>query len=92
MPIHAHALVHAYACARARAYPNVHARYYTSDMVLHVDSNPAYLVMPRAKSRVAGYFHLTNRSNRTTKPFINSPIKAFERFMPHKLAFSSAIK
>ena len=44
----------------AATYPNVYIRYYSSDMVLLVDSDAAYLVMSNAKSRVAGYFQLNN--------------------------------
>ena len=35
-------------------YPNAFIRYYASNIVLHVDSNAAYLVSPKACSRVAG--------------------------------------
>ena len=37
-------------------HPNVRLRYHKSDMQLHIDSDAAYLVAPKAKSRVAGYF------------------------------------
>ena len=37
-------------------YLNVYIRYYTTDIVLLVDSNVAYLVMPNTKSRIARYF------------------------------------
>ena len=36
----------------AATYPDVFIRYYASDMVLHVDSDSAYLVAPKAKSRI----------------------------------------
>ena len=39
----------------AATYPDVYIRYYASDMVLHVDSDAAYLVTPKAKSRIAGF-------------------------------------
>jgi hypothetical protein len=44
-----------YACT----YTNAKIRYYTSDMVLHVDSDAAYLVLPNAKSRIAGHYYLS---------------------------------
>ena len=47
-------------------YPNTFIRYYASDMVLHVDSDAAYLVAPRARSRVAGYFYMGNRQTNTS--------------------------
>jgi hypothetical protein len=42
----------------AATYPNAKLHYYTSDMQLQVDSDDAYLVLPQAKSRYAGFFYL----------------------------------
>ena len=39
-------------------YPNAKIRFYASDMILHVDSDAAYLVQPNARSRYAGYYYL----------------------------------
>ena len=39
-------------------YPNAKIRYTKSDMILHVDSDAAYLVMPKARSHIAGHFYL----------------------------------
>ena len=39
-------------------HSNISLRYYASDMQLWVDSNAAYLVLPQARSRLAGYFYL----------------------------------
>ena len=47
-------------------YPNAQLRFYASDMLLAIDSDAAYLVMPKARSRLAGYFRLLDR-NRTYK-------------------------
>ena len=44
----------------AASYPLAIIRFYASDMILAVESDAAYLVMPNAKSRVAGYYHMTN--------------------------------
>ena len=35
-------------------YPNAVIRYHASDMILHVHSDVAYLVLPHARSRVGG--------------------------------------
>ena len=47
-------------CSRLLDYtathPNASIRYHESDMVLHVDSDAAYLVMPQARSIIAGYY------------------------------------
>ena len=37
----------------AATYPNVKLRFFESDMVLHVDSDAAYLVQPQARSRIS---------------------------------------
>jgi hypothetical protein len=54
----------------AATYPNTKIRYHASDMILHCDSDAAFLVSPNAKSRYAGYFYLGNKSSSssTTKP------------------------
>ena len=42
------------------------SRYHKSDMQLYIDSDTIYLVAPKAKSRVSGYFYLSKKtSNRT---------------------------
>ena len=58
----------------AATYPNVTVRYYASDMKLFVDSNAAYLVLPNAKSRVAGYFYLSSTPPENESPMVNAPI------------------
>ena len=37
-------------------FPNAKVQYKASDMILNVDSDAAYLVVPHAKSRIAGYY------------------------------------
>ena len=58
----------------AATYPNVYVRYHASDMVLMVDSDAAYLVMPNAKSRIAGYFQLNHHPKRIPHPDVNGAI------------------
>ena len=55
-------------------YPNAYIRYYASDMVLHIDSDAAYLVAPKARSRVAGYFHLSNHPSTTSNNTLNGAV------------------
>ena len=50
-------------------YPNPILRFYASDMILTAESDAAYLVLPKARSRAAGYFYLHNHP--TTKPHPN---------------------
>ena len=55
-------------------HPNAFIRYYTSDMVLHIDSDAAYLVAPKARSRVGGYFHLSNHPTNKNTPKLNGAV------------------
>ena len=45
----------------AATYPEAVVRFHASDMLLYVDSNAAYLVLPKARSRLAGYFTLLDK-------------------------------
>ena len=51
-------------------YTNAKLRYYAGTMQLHVESDAAYLILPGAKSRIAGHYVLSN--NTSTKS--SSPI------------------
>ena len=42
-------------------YPNAVLQFSKSDMILYVDSDAAYLVLPKARSRIAGHFYLGNQ-------------------------------
>ena len=54
--------------------PDAYIRFHASDMVLHVDSDAAYLVAPKAKSRIAGYFYLSDHPNLNNQPKLNGPV------------------
>ena len=45
----------------ALTHPSATIRYHASDMILHVESDAAYLVLPKARSRYAGFFHLAEQ-------------------------------
>ena len=40
----------------ANTHPNVALRFYTSDIQLTVDSDTAFLVLPKARNRITDYF------------------------------------
>lgn len=69
-------------------HPHATLRYYKSDMKLHIDSDAAYLVMPQAKSRVAGYFQLTNEPD-TPEHFRNGHILVECRTLRHVVTSSA---
>ena len=43
------------------SHPNASIRYTASDMIPHVDTYAAYLVLPGSKSRIAGYCYLAQQ-------------------------------
>ena len=55
-------------------YQNAYVRFYKSDMVLEVDADAAYLVMPKAKSRFAGYFQLLNNQDEPNRKLHNGAV------------------
>ena len=57
-------------------YPNGKLRYYAGTMNLRVDSDAAYLVLPNARSRVAGHFYLeaTPKASKAYPNTNNAPI------------------
>ena len=46
-------------------HPSATLRFHASKMILHIDSDAAYLVAPNAKSRIAGYFYLGDGTETT---------------------------
>jgi hypothetical protein len=66
----------------AATYPHIVVRYYASDMVLAIDSDAAYLVLPNAKSRIAGYYYLTSDLINDAPP-INAPILMICKTLKH---------
>ena len=67
-------------------YPNTYLRYRASSMILNVDSDAAYLVQPQAKSRIAGYFHLSNLPTPTQHPTVNGAILIECKTLRHVVA------
>ena len=60
-------------------------RYHVSDMILHVNSDAAYLIAPNAKSRIAGYYYLSDLPNKKTKK-MNGAIQVECRYLKHVVA------
>ena len=61
----------------ALTHPSATIKYHASDMILHVESDAAYLVLPKARSRYAGFFHLAEHPPEPPaipKPTINGAI------------------
>ena len=65
-------------------YPNAKVRFYASDMQLHIDSDAAYLVAPKAKIRVAGFFYCSKKDDsRHIPPTLNGPVHNECRVLRH---------
>ena len=69
-------------------YPDAKIRYTKSDMILHLDSDAAYLVAPKARSRVAGYFYCGQHYNKNITPntALNGPIHIECKTLKHVVA------
>ena len=55
-------------------YPNDYIHFHSIYMVLMLDTNAAYLVMPKAQSRISGYYYLGNKPNSKPHPELNRAI------------------
>ena len=60
-------------------------QYYASYMILHVDSNAAYLVAPNAKSRITGYYYLSDLPSKKHNK-INGAVLVECRYLKHVVA------
>ena len=49
-------------------YPNIKLQFHASGMKLHVDSDAAYLVASKARSRIAGYYNFSERTSEPSNP------------------------
>ena len=71
-------------------YPNVFLRYHASDMVLTIDSDAAYLVAPKARSRIAGYFQLNSAKH--SNNYVNGTILIECKTLRHVVASSAEVE
>ena len=62
----------------ASTYPNAVIKYHASDIVLHVDSDTSYLVIPYARSFTDGIFLLSN----WTPPNPTQPNQTLNEIVP----------
>jgi hypothetical protein len=69
-------------------HPDGKIRYYASDMILHSDTDAAYLVLPGAKSRIAGYYFLAEQppAHGIPRPNLNGAIHVECKGLKHVVA------
>ena len=72
--------------AFVKSHRNTTLRFHASDMILHIDSDAAYLVMPAAKSRIAGYYYLSSKPTSTSSPPLNGAILIECKTLKHVVA------
>ena len=68
-------------------FPHAFLRFHANDMVLHIDSDAAYLVQPNAKSRIAGFFRLQDAGpSSSPHPNINGAVLVECKTLRHVVA------
>ena len=55
-------------------YNKASIRFYASDMITEMDSDASYLVLPKAKSRYAGYYRLLRNVDTPNRHLHNSAV------------------
>jgi hypothetical protein len=70
----------------AATYPTAYVRFYASDMELNIETDAAYLVMPKARSRIAGYYFLGNKPSSRPHPHLNGAILVECKTLKHVVA------
>ena len=65
-------------------YPKVYIIYYASKIILNINSDVTYLVAPKSRSRVAGYYHLTGDHTKNLK--LNGDIHAECKTLRHMVS------
>ena len=66
-------------------------RYYASNMVLVIDSDAACLVLPHAKSRIAGYYYLTSNLINDAPP-LNTPALVMCETLKHVVSLAAEVE
>ena len=68
-------------------HPDAVVRFHASDMILYIESDSAYLVLPKARSRVASIFYLSNATS--GRPPLNGAMQVICKTL-HKVVSSAA--
>ena len=67
-------------------YKNTFLRYHASNMILHVDSDTAYLVAPGTKSRIVRFFYFKQAPDGSLLQNLNHPIHIKCKYLRHVVA------
>jgi hypothetical protein len=64
-------------------HPESTIRYFASDMQLEIHSDASYLSETKAKSRIGGYFYVSNKTSSPKKPLSNGPLFCHTTVLKH---------
>ena len=70
-------------------YLDAYIQYYASDVQLHIDTGSAYLVLPKSRIRIAGFYCLTNTPNINDRFLRNGVILVELKTLLHIVASAS---
>ena len=70
-------------------YPDVYIIFHASDMILNIDSDAAYLVAPKSRSRVTGYFYLSSKPTTIDTPPLNGAIHVECKTLKHVVSYAA---
>ena len=73
----------------AAVHPNIFLRNDASDMALHMDSNAAYLVLSKARSKTAGHLQFSNHPNGNHFHFLNGEILVVYEIYQHTVSLEA---
>lgn len=67
-------------------YPNACIRYHAGDIVLNIDNDAAYLVIPKARSWVVGCFHCSEHPSKPKQPKLKGAIMVECKTLDHAVS------
>ena len=68
-------------------HPDAVVRFHASNMILYIESDASYLVLPQARSRVASIFYLSNATS--GRPPINGAIQVIFKTLQNVVSSAS---
>ena len=68
-------------------HPDAVVQLHASDMILYIESDAAYLVLPKSRSRVARIFYLSNATVR--RPPLNGAIQVICKTLHNAVSFAA---
>ena len=66
--------------------------YFASNIILLVDSNTVYLILSKAKSRVVGYFYLSDNLAKYIEPMLNTSVLVLYKTIHHIVSLVAKVK